>query len=268
LESLKVTVDLDTPTDYRPSSGDLNSGVPLRLRLGYRMYRRLVNRFTRKDGENFSVLEVGCGPGYLLHLLERWYPNCCLFGVDYDDRLLKFARLKAPSAYPIRANAEQMPWGKNSFDVVIALHLVEHLYHPVRFLEQVSDVLQVEGILIIATPNPSGLGAQIMKKDWEGWRHDHISLRPPRKWRGMLEQLGFEQLYSGTTLLSGVPLFRKLPFCLLNYVPLLLFGTFPWHRGEAFIGVFRRLGGRASRAPVAESQKIVADPKAPAGKVV
>jgi SAM-dependent methyltransferase len=207
-------------------------------------------------------LEVGCGPGHLLHLLEQWYPDGRLFGVDYDNRLLQFAQKKTESVHLIQANAEQVPVSRCRFDVVIALHLVEHLYRPMCFLKQTFDLLKAEGILVVATPNPSGVGARVMRDEWQGWRYDHVSLYSPQRWGRMIEGIGFEQLYSGTTLLSGIPLFRRFPFSLLNYVPLLLFGALPWQRGESLISVFRRPAERTSKELGSCDQSVIAGTRA------
>jgi SAM-dependent methyltransferase len=120
------------------------------------------------------------------------------------------------------------------------LHLIEHLYHPELFISEAARVLLPGGILLIASPNPTGIGASVMKSRWTGWRRDHVSLCSPKEWKSIFERRGFLRVYGGTTGLSGIPVFRKSPLALLNYLPLLLFGALPWDRGEAFVGLFRR----------------------------
>lgn len=130
----------------------------------------------------------------------------------------------------------EIPLSDATFDLVIALHLVEHLPQPARFFAEARRVLRGEGLLIIATPNPTGIGARVMGKWWTGWRDTgHINLNPPAYWRELICDNGFVILRDGTTGLSGLPIFRKLPIALINWGPLFLFGFFPWMHGEAYV---------------------------------
>jgi hypothetical protein len=81
-----------------------------------------------------------------------------------------------------------------------------------------------------------------MKSRWDSWITEHVSLNPPYKWREMLITNGFEILRDGTTGLSGVPVFRKLPLALFNLAPLFAFGYFPWNHGEAYICISQKAG--------------------------
>jgi len=131
-----------------------------------------------------------------------------------------------------------MPFSDATFDLVIALHLVEHLSQPARFFAEAWRVLRGKGLLVIATPNPAGIGARLMGKCWAGWGDDsHISLNPPAYWRELIRGNGFVILKDGSTGLFGIPIFRKLPMALINWMPLLLFGFFPWEQGEAYVCV-------------------------------
>jgi SAM-dependent methyltransferase len=56
----------------------------------------------------------------------------------------------------------------------------------------------------------------------------------------LLRDRGFVPLQEGTTLLSGIPAFNKLPLGILNWGLLLIFGCFPWKSGEAYISVWRK----------------------------
>ncbi|MBN1814649.1 MAG: methyltransferase domain-containing protein [Anaerolineae bacterium] len=139
-----------------------------------------------------------------------------------------------------QGNAEALPFRDAGFDVVFSLHLVEHLYHPERGAGEFSRCLKQGGVLIVATPNPGGIGARVMGRKWRGWSQNHVSLKRPEEWAKLLHECGFVPLLERTTLLSGIPAFRKFPLALLNWGLLLLFGSFPWRQGEAYIAVWRK----------------------------
>jgi SAM-dependent methyltransferase len=70
-----------------------------------------------------SVLDVGCGDGYLTHrIAER-------FDVTAADRSgVALSRLRCPT---VEASADALPLGDRSFDMVFASELLEHLPAPV-----------------------------------------------------------------------------------------------------------------------------------------
>ena len=240
----EVTVDLNRPTNYLgPDHRSWKHSLHrFRLWLAYRHYRGYLRLGMAAVGDCLAthILEVGCGPGVLLSFLETWFPDCEVLGLDYDPRLLMRAVQATNRSRLTRGMAEVLPFSNSSMTALIALHVVEHLYHPKDFIHEVARVLDQNGLFLVATPNPKGIGASVMKARWEGYRDDHVSLHPPEEWAQMIEECGFMRVHSGTTGLSGIPAFRHFPLALFNYVPILLCGALPWNRGEAFVGVFRR----------------------------
>lgn len=209
----------------------------LYIRLTYDIWRRQLRHFAHWSAQDsIHVLECGSGPGFLLKFLERWFPKANLFGLDIDTQLINEARAQSLRAHFVQASAMEIPHSDATFDLVIALHLVEHLPQPARFFVEARRVLRREGLLVIATPNPIGIGARILGKRWAGWRDaSHVSLNPPAYWRELIRDNGFVILRDGTTGLSGIPIFRTLPLAPLNWGPLFLFGFFPWICGEAYV---------------------------------
>jgi ubiquinone/menaquinone biosynthesis C-methylase UbiE len=52
----------------------------------------------------------------------------------------------------VAADAEQLAFAPNSFDVVLALEILEHLWNPHDFLDEVYRILGADGHLIIEVP--------------------------------------------------------------------------------------------------------------------
>jgi 2-polyprenyl-3-methyl-5-hydroxy-6-metoxy-1,4-benzoquinol methylase len=208
-------------------------------RLTYDIWKRTLPRYGNvKKGA--LVLECGIGPGNLLSLMSKWFPEAKLYGLDIDFQLIRQARQANNNKGLLTASAEALPFQEGTFDLVVSLHMVEHLPDPENFLAETSRVLRPGGILAIATPNPEGIGASIMGSRWGGWCDDHISLKSPEKWREMIIGHGFSVLSAGTTGISGIPAFRRFPLAIFNWGPLFLFGFFPWRHGEAYICIARK----------------------------
>ena len=69
-----------------------------------------------------TLVDVGCGNGYLLKQLKERYPKLKLTGFDIkntDDNAAVYDYVKD--------NIEKMPFADKSFDVVTCSHVVEHL---------------------------------------------------------------------------------------------------------------------------------------------
>jgi len=58
-------------------------------------------------------------------------------------------------------DTEDFPFEDNFFDAVIALELIEHLYDPDHFLEEVYRVLKPSGYFILSTPNLASIHNRI-----------------------------------------------------------------------------------------------------------
>jgi 2-polyprenyl-3-methyl-5-hydroxy-6-metoxy-1,4-benzoquinol methylase len=52
----------------------------------------------------------------------------------------------------VTSDAEQLAFASNSFDVVIALEVLEHLWNPSTFLDEAYRILKANGHLIIEVP--------------------------------------------------------------------------------------------------------------------
>lgn len=88
-----------------------------------------------------------------------------------------------------------------------------------------------------------------MGKRWQGYDDPtHIALNGLSVWSGKMKMAGFEITEYGTTGLSGIPLFNRMPFGLIHWIPSFLFGYFSWNLGEACVctGVRRAALGSPS----------------------
>src|SRR5438046_10364281 len=53
------------------------------------------------------------------------------------------------------------PFGRASFDVVTAFHVLEHVPDPVAVVRHMLEWLAAEGLVIVEVPNAGGLGARL-----------------------------------------------------------------------------------------------------------
>lgn len=105
------------------------------------------------DGE--KVLEVGCGNGYYLSLLNRVGIKLDLTGVDIDQLALNDAIkfIGDNKVKVILANAAKLPFKDNSFDKVVMSEVIEHVDEEKKVLQEIYRVLKKGGILTLTTCN-------------------------------------------------------------------------------------------------------------------
>ena len=73
-----------------------------------------------------SLLDVGCGTGFVLQAIRDWSPEIELLGSDLSAEALEIARELVPTATFIQRDAQHLEPGKE-FDVVCAFDVLEHL---------------------------------------------------------------------------------------------------------------------------------------------
>lgn len=97
--------------------------------------------------QNPRILDVGCGTGANLEMLANFG---AAEGVDVSDDALEFCRQKGLKAH--KGLAEKLPFADESFDIVTALDVVEHLDDDVSGLKEMNRVLKSGGRTLVFVP--------------------------------------------------------------------------------------------------------------------
>jgi ubiquinone/menaquinone biosynthesis C-methylase UbiE len=104
--------------------------------------------------DDHQVLDVGCGPATLTVDLARHVPGGAVIGVDASAAVLDSAReLAAGSGLSNvsfqQANAYELPFADDTFDVVFAHQLLQHLSDPLAALREMKRVAKPGGIVAV-----------------------------------------------------------------------------------------------------------------------
>ncbi len=96
------------------------------------------------------VLDVACGTGSLLVPLLGKYPDASLIGVDLTPEMLEEAHRKLPDRVAlVSADAEQLPFSSQYFDLVISTNSFHYFWRPRQALREFHRVLTPHGSLVI-----------------------------------------------------------------------------------------------------------------------
>jgi 2-polyprenyl-3-methyl-5-hydroxy-6-metoxy-1,4-benzoquinol methylase len=106
----------------------------------------VLNYIPWRGGER--LLDVGCGTGnYYQPLLER-VPDVKYHGLDFSTGMLK----KHPAMEKsMLGDAQDLPFADNSFEVVMANHMLYHVPDIDRAIKECRRVLKPDGIMVTAT---------------------------------------------------------------------------------------------------------------------
>jgi SAM-dependent methyltransferase len=106
-----------------------------------------VSAELRMTNNELRILDVGCGTGANLEMLKQFGES---EGVDVSDDALEFCRKKGLKVH--KGLAEELPFEDESFDLVTALDVVEHLDDDVAGLKEMHRVLKTGGKTLIFVP--------------------------------------------------------------------------------------------------------------------
>ncbi len=102
---------------------------------------------------NAKVLDILCGPGYLLSRIKNIRPDLELTGVDLEPEFIEFAKRQYPTINFVTADART--WMSDGrYDFIFVTGGVHHLPYEDQeaFIKRVSTLLKTEGQAIIADP--------------------------------------------------------------------------------------------------------------------
>jgi len=171
-----------------------------------RRARNIVLSLELKDGDN--VLEIGCGNGYYLSLLNRLGKRINLTGVDNDKLALTEAK-KIIDDSKVKLNfvdAAKLSFLANFFDKIIMSEVIEHVQDEKKCLSEAYRVLKPGGIFALTTCNieypflwdpfnwilQHFFGIHIKKGFWAGIWNQHTRLYKKGQVEKLMKSTGFK----------------------------------------------------------------------------
>lgn len=125
---------------------------PATYQAGERIAREL-SALTSLQGK--LVLDVGCGFGGAISILDRMGARCV--GIDMSQEELALCRkrllLHGVATNVLCADAYNMPFSNECFDIVICTEVLEHVKDKNALIAEMSRVLKKGGLLYLSFPN-------------------------------------------------------------------------------------------------------------------
>jgi SAM-dependent methyltransferase len=152
----------------------------------FRARNELITWALRNDfPDSHSLLEIGCGTGFVLSGIHASQPTLRLAGSEIFSAGLAFAAARVRSAAFYQMDARNIPF-ISEFDVVGAFDVLEHIEDDVVVIEQVAKALRPSGGFLATVPqHPSLWSAQDVHAA-------HVRRYTARELRRKVEGAGFE----------------------------------------------------------------------------
>lgn len=107
-----------------------------------------------------SLLEVGCGTGFVLSGLSKVFPDIRLVGSEIFTAGLAFAAARLPKAELVQMDARQSPYIEE-FDVVAAFDVIEHIKEDEQAIACLHRAIKPGGGCLITVPQHQWLWSHV-----------------------------------------------------------------------------------------------------------
>lgn len=141
------------------------------------------------SAEKPHILDVGCGTGCILRAArERGWDAS---GVDVSRRVVQMCQQQELDAHLV--SDHHLPFDDQTFDVVTAWSVVEHVADVRQTLAEWWRVLRVDGVLVLDTSDATCWKVALLGANYRRfWRSDHTYVFSPATLGQFVEQAGFE----------------------------------------------------------------------------
>jgi 2-polyprenyl-6-hydroxyphenyl methylase/3-demethylubiquinone-9 3-methyltransferase len=113
----------------------------------------IAEEIEKRFNKTVNVLDIGCGGGLLTNHLAKVGHD--VTGIDISQSSIDIAKQydDTKKVRYLRANAYELPFNNESFDVVCAMDILEHVENPAKLIQEASRVLKPGGIFFFHTFN-------------------------------------------------------------------------------------------------------------------
>ena len=137
-----------------------------------------IDRYVPKQ-DNLKILEVGCATGFLLEKLKNSY-SCVdeigvdpspvsidkakrlglnVVGIEVDSIMVDLAKKKGINI--IEGFFEEQNFGENTFDLIFADNVIEHVFYPLKTLKKFNSIQNFGDKLILRLPETEHFGPRL-----------------------------------------------------------------------------------------------------------
>ena len=131
----------------------------VRLLFTYHRLKRYI-----KNRKNLRILEIGFGKGFLL--MKFLKQGHSVYGIEAGKLELDIPEELKKKAKLFFGNAEDVELSENYYDLILGIHLIEHLDYPLEVFKKCYKALKKGGMVYFITPNGSSMSFRFFRGKW------------------------------------------------------------------------------------------------------
>lgn len=153
-------------------------------------FARLFINLKRDNMVGGDLLEVGCGYGFLLDEAKSYFDK--RVGTDFSSEAVEYASQYADAVY--LGGLDELPQDKQ-FDCIITTNVIEHVYDPIPFVQNLTSYLKPGGLLVTATPNMDSFIRHILRDGWPSFKSpEHVTYFDRRTLSDLMRRAGLTDI--------------------------------------------------------------------------
>ena len=133
------------------------------------------------DSTPAYCLEIGCESGWFGNMVLEKFPEVKYSGIDF--RIEAFKKSDSVNHNLLLANAVNLPFKNESFDLFLAFHIIEHIRGIKAFARDMHRVLKEDSTVILCVPlgfdtDPCHRWHFMTKSGWVRFVKNKLGLKP------------------------------------------------------------------------------------------
>ena len=123
----------------------------------YSDFAKIIKNNISVDKEIINILDVGCGPGFLLEALNKQLSNVNLYGIDISDHMInlssKLISSKNNNIHLFYCNVNNPCFKSNMMDIITSRFSLCYWKNPIECFKQLNEILKPDGKIIFEVLN-------------------------------------------------------------------------------------------------------------------
>ena len=162
-------------------------------------YRKFIRYYST---HHKTLLDIGCAYGHFLNKLKKYYK---VYGMDVSNYAIKIACERVQCECKCGDLEKEIPYNRK-FDIITAISVIEHLYHPEKAITNIYNSLNDEGLFCFEMPTISNKRSKFIYNLFFSRDETHVYIRSVDEVKELVNSCGFKKL---AIFCSFFPIFTK-----------------------------------------------------------
>ena len=137
--------------------------------------------------ENISFLDIGCGTGWAVRYVATLiHQHGEFYGIDISPNMIERAKDNSRDCrnmYFYKANAEELPFQDNLFDLIMCTNSFHHYLQPAKALSEIQRVLKSSGRIYIMDFTADGFLSRMIDRVFRKREPEHVRFYSTREYQ-------------------------------------------------------------------------------------